>query len=133
MLTPTAGLRVSGELRSLVFRPRLWLHLVPVRILPLLAYELGAPSSWGTHSSMIDFLEKEGREWPALFWSGSRWVRYWWMPGASVSSIRPGPAAATCRRYWWLALPLAVLLMLSSPVRQVPRLILLQVRLAWRW
>jgi uncharacterized membrane-anchored protein len=31
------------------------------------------------------------------------------------------------------ALPLAVLLMLSSPVRQVLRLILLQVRLAWRW
>jgi hypothetical protein len=31
------------------------------------------------------------------------------------------------------ALPLVLLLLMSSPMRQVLRLILLQVRLAWRW
>ncbi|NLY30684.1 MAG: hypothetical protein GX047_08670 [Firmicutes bacterium] len=102
----------------------------------LLAYELGASLivAVGTHSSMIDFLEK-GRPGMASTFLVRLKVGSVLVDARGVSELyktRPG------RRHLLqvlvaAALPLAVLLMLSSPVRQVLRLILLQVRLAWRW
>ena len=102
----------------------------------LLAYELGAALivAVGTHSSMIDFLEK-GRPGMASTFLVRLKVGSVLVDARGVSELyktRPG------RRHLLqvliaAALPLALLLVLSSPVRQVLRLILLQVRLAWRW
>lgn len=102
----------------------------------LLAYELGAALivAVGTHSGMIDFLEKGRRGMASTFLVRLK-VGSVLVDARGVSElykIRSG------HRYLLqvviaAALPLALLSLLSSPVRQVLRLILLQVRLAWRW
>ncbi|MGI6567887.1 MAG: hypothetical protein GX341_09795 [Firmicutes bacterium] len=102
----------------------------------LLAYELGAALivAVGTHSSMMDFLEK-GRPGMASTFLVRLKVGSVLVDARGVSELyktRPG------RRHLLqlliaAALPLVLLLLMSSPMRQVLRLILLQVRLAWRW
>ncbi|NMB45914.1 MAG: hypothetical protein GX998_05815 [Firmicutes bacterium] len=102
----------------------------------LLAYELGAALivAVGTHSGMIDFLEK-GRPGMASTFLVRLKIGSVLVDARGVSElykIRFG-------HHYLLqvliaaALPLALLLLLSSPVRQVLRLVLLQVRLAWKW
>lgn len=102
----------------------------------LLAYELGASLivAVGTHSGMIDFLEK-GRPGMASTFLVRLKIGSVLVDARGVSElykIRFG------HRYLLqvmiaAALPLALLLLLSSPVRQVLRLVLLQVRLSWGW
>ncbi|NMB11525.1 MAG: hypothetical protein GX977_04500 [Firmicutes bacterium] len=102
----------------------------------LLAYELGAALivAVGAHSGMIDFLEK-GRPGMASTFLVRLKIGSVLVDARGVSElykIRFG------HRYLLqvliaAALPLALLLLLSSPVRQVLRLVLLQARLAWRW
>ncbi len=102
----------------------------------LLAYEAGASLivAVGTHSSMIDFLEK-GRPGMASTFLVRLKVGSVLVDARGVSELyktRPGHRHLL-QVLIAAALPLALLIMLSSPVRQVLRLILLQVRLAWRW
>ncbi len=102
----------------------------------LLAYELGAALivAVGTHSNMIDFLEK-GRPGMASTFLVRLKVGSVLVDARGVSELyktKPGHRHLL-QVMIAAALPLALLVMLSSPVRQVLRLILLQVRLAWRW
>ncbi len=102
----------------------------------LLAYEHGAALivAVGTHSNMIDFLEK-GRPGMASTFLVRLKIGALLVDARGVSElyrVRPG------HRYLVqvmiaAALPWALLVLMSSPVRQVLRLVLLQVRLAWKW
>ena len=102
----------------------------------LLAYELGASLivAVGTHSGMIDFLEK-GRPGMASTFLVRLKIGQVLVDARGVSElyrVRFG------HRYLLqvliaAALPLVLLLLLSSPVRQVLRLVLLQARLSWPW
>jgi len=101
----------------------------------LLAYEHGASLivAVGTHSNMIDFLEK-GRPGMASTFLVRLKIGARLVDARGVSELYK---ARPNHRYLLqvmiaAALPLVLLLLMSSPVRQVLRLVLLQVRLAWR-
>jgi uncharacterized membrane-anchored protein len=101
----------------------------------LLAYELGAALivAVGTHAGMIDFLEK-GRPGMASTFLVRLKIGSVLVDARGVSELYKVRFGHRYLLQVLIAagLPLALLLLLSSPVRQMLRLILLQVRLAWR-
>lgn len=101
----------------------------------LMAYEHGARLivAVGTHSSMIDFLEK-GRPGMASTFLVRLKIGSLLVDARGVSQlyrVRPNHLHLA-QVVIAAAIPLVLLIFMSSPVKRVLRLLLLQVRLAWR-
>ncbi|NLK08254.1 MAG: hypothetical protein GX316_06080 [Firmicutes bacterium] len=102
----------------------------------LMSYENGARLivAVGTHSNMIDFLEK-GRPGMASTFLVRLKIGSLLVDARGVSQLyRVKPNHAHLAQVLIAAtIPIVLLTVLSSPVRQVVRLLLLQIRLAWGW